>query len=152
MSSFDKNTEAASPNHDVVEIESIGESLGSKYYEFDQKGRHLVDAEDKNIEVAAHKSTVHREAKKPEPIKKTNTESKNIPKADEKLKATKPTQNNKNDINKNNIISEMYKGSNLRVKNEENLIEKENLKPDTNGLKVQKIKILPIRRMAVADA
>ncbi len=126
-----------------MEIESVGESLGSKYYEFDPQGRKLVDAEDKGSERASSKSNAYREAKKPEPIKKTSTESQNAHKADEKLKANAPSQNNENNKNK---------GSNLRVKNEENLNEKENLKPDSNGLKVQKVKVLPIRRMSNAEA
>jgi len=32
------------------------------------------------------------------------------------------------------------------------LSEKENIKPEMNGLKVQKIKILPVRRKAYSDA
>lgn len=117
--------------------------MGSKYYEFDPKGRKLVDAEDKGNERASSRPNAHRETKKPEPIKKTSTESENASKADEKLKASTPGQNNENNKNK---------GSNLRVKNEENLKEKENLKPDSNGLKVQQVKVLPIRRMSNADA
>lgn len=145
MTAFDKNTEAASPNHEIVEIESIGESLGSKYYEFDSKSRNLVDAEDKLNE---NKSNAHRENKKPEAIKKAKLDSKiqTAPKADEKLKLEE-------NLSKNNVIAvDKDKNANLRVNSEENLVEKESAKPDTNGLKVQKIRVLPIRRMSVAEA
>lgn len=144
LTRFDNNTEAVTPNHDVVEIESIGERLGSKYYGFNEKDRNLVDAEDKKIQNSTLTSNTTTEAKEPEATNKTKTESQNAPKPDDTSKAT-------NAVNRNNVNAEKSKGQNLRVKIEENLIEKENIKRDLNGLKVQKIRILPIRRMS-ADA
>jgi hypothetical protein len=150
MTSFDKNTEAASPDHEIVEIESLGVSLGSKYYEFDEKSRNLVDADDK-INNENSKVNPRKVEKKPE-AEKTNEnkpmfeeQSKNDSKINEKKKPKVVSVDNK-------VKDDKRKNTNLRVNGEENnLSEKENSKPDTNGLKVQKIKILPIRRMA-ADA
>jgi len=151
MTSFDKNTEAATPDHEIVEIESLGVSLGSKYYEFDEKTRNLVDAEDKinneNSKVNTRKAEKKPKAEKVNENKPMVVEqSKNDSRINEKIKPKVVSVDNKEKDDKR-------KNTNLRVNGEENnLSQKENSKPDTNGLKVQKIKVLPIRRMSVADA
>ena len=149
LTSFDKNTEAASHLHEIVEIESIGEILGSKYVEFEGKGKgtNFVDADDKNIEDLNAKANSHRGIKKPEALNKAKVDLKiqNAPKVNEKSKVEA-------NLNKSNVDTEKNKNANLRVNSEDSLVEKENVRPDTNGLKVQKIRIMPVRRMGVDDA
>lgn len=149
MTAFDKNTEANSPEHNIVEIESIGESLGSKYYEFDGKGRNLVDADDSNnnenkakaVKQVKNSATVKKDEIKPQ-ANKAEEKSKNETKTNKKTKIVV------NDPKENDD-----KRKNLRVDSEVNkLNENNNNKPDTNDLKVQKVKVLPVRRMSGAEA
>ncbi len=145
LTTFDKNTQAAPRNHDIVEIESIGESLGSKYYEFNSKDRNLVDAEDKINEKSNAISNKHIEKMPESPGKdKVNQKIQNAPKKNEKSKLEAYQ-------NKNNVNADKNKKTNLRVKSEETSLERQNTNPDTNSLKVQKIRILSIRRMGVTD-